>query len=108
MFSIGRRRPRLADQCRGDARTQAIYFTDGVELFRVNRWLNRPVEPRLAEVENCRSLDCVLLSCDDLARLPVRLVAFGGDATPDAETAIDPVPAAAAPISPPALVSPTA
>jgi hypothetical protein len=89
MITLGARRDRsrLADveQWREDAHERAVYFTDGVDLYRVNRWLDRPTEPRLAEVENCRSLDCVLLSCDDLARLSVRLVAV--DATVEAAAA---------------------
>ncbi|HWH12517.1 MAG TPA: hypothetical protein VG165_15440 [Solirubrobacteraceae bacterium] len=114
MFTIGRRRARFAAQWRDDAQTQAIYFTDGVELFCVNRWLNRPVEPCLAEVENCRSLDRVLITRDDLARLPVRLVAVDeidmADATDAANPADAPVPAmsAAGLTPPPDLVSPVA
>jgi len=50
------------------------YFTDDVNLYRVVRWLRRPNEPPLAEVEDCRSLDCVLLAPDDLERLAVRFV----------------------------------
>jgi hypothetical protein len=52
----------------------SAYFTDDVNLFRVVRWLRRPSEPPLAEVENCRSLESVLLAPDDLARLAVRFV----------------------------------
>jgi hypothetical protein len=52
----------------------ALYFTDEVNLYRVARWPRRPSELPLAEVENCRSLERVLLAPDDLARLSVRLV----------------------------------
>jgi hypothetical protein len=88
MITIGARRDRARraaiEQWREDAHDGTVYFTDGVELFRVNRWIDRPVEPQLAEVENCRSLDCVLLSRNDLARLPVRLVAFDTTLAPAA------------------------
>lgn len=67
-------RPTVAEQCQDDAKRRAVYFTDGVDLYRVVRWLARPNQPRLAEVENCRSLETTLLSCDDLAGLAVRLV----------------------------------
>jgi hypothetical protein len=86
MITLGTRRDRarLAAtlQWRESADQPPIYFTDGVELYRVVRWLDRPAEPRLAEVENCHSLDSVLLSCDDLARLSVRLVTVDGTVTP--------------------------
>jgi hypothetical protein len=78
MITLGARRqpprPTAADQWHDDASQRAVYFTDGVDLYRVVRWLARPHQPRLAEVENCRSLDTTLLSCDDLASLAVRLV----------------------------------
>jgi hypothetical protein len=86
MITLGARRERerarlaATEQWRADAVSRVGYFTDGAELYRVNRWLERPSEPRLAEVENCRSLDCVLLSCDDLARLPVRMIAVAATA----------------------------
>jgi hypothetical protein len=65
---------------RGSARPVLVttppvgYFTDDVDLYRVVRWLRRPTEPPLAEVENCRSLACELLGPEDLARLYVRVV----------------------------------
>jgi hypothetical protein len=64
----------------GDAAPgQHRYFTDGVHLYRLVCWLNRPVGPRLAELEDCRSLDCMIVTSDDLVRLPLRpvLVAAG-------------------------------
>jgi hypothetical protein len=43
-------------------------------LYLLVRWLRRPNERPLAEVENCRSLERVLLSPEDLARLSVRVI----------------------------------
>jgi hypothetical protein len=91
----GRARPAATERPRDD-QWPVVYFTDGADLFRVNRWLDRPIGTRLAEVENCRSLDCSLVSCDELARMSVRLVrvdAVAG-ATPG-PTAVDAVEPAA-------------
>ncbi len=52
------------------------YFTDGVNLYRIVCWLRRPVEPHFAELEDCRSLDCTLVSSEDLVRLALRPVSI--------------------------------
>jgi hypothetical protein len=65
----------------GDLDTVAAtprYFTDGVNLYRLVCWLRRPAAPHLAELEDCRSLDCTLVSSDDLARLALRAVPVSG------------------------------
>jgi hypothetical protein len=80
MITSGVRRDRAAralaatEQLPDDAEPRPVYFTDGTNLYRVVRWLDRPAEPRLAEVENCRSLDRVLLTSKDLARIARRVV----------------------------------
>ncbi len=59
---IGRRIRRSAPPPRGGHR----YVTDGVNLYRVVCWLSRPVGSRMVELEDCRSLDCVLVTHEDL------------------------------------------
>jgi hypothetical protein len=53
------------------------YFTDGVSLYRLVGWIIRPSEAPLAELEDCRSLDTVMLERDDL--LALRPVAWVDD-----------------------------
>lgn len=64
------------------------YLTDGRNLYRFVCWLNRPVKPRLAELENCRSLESVLVSSEDLARLGLRPVSAGGGPVESAAPAL--------------------
>jgi len=51
------------------------YFTDGANLYRLIGWLSRRTEPALAELEDCRTLQCVLLERAALVRLRLRVVA---------------------------------
>ncbi len=69
----GSARPIAAD---GAAATPR-YFTDGVNLYRLVCWLRRPAEPHLAELEDCRSLDCTLVSSEEMASLALRPVRTG-------------------------------
>jgi len=58
--------------------TPSRYLTDGVHLYRFIGWVGRSVQATLAELEDCRSLDVVLVTREDLvaSRLrPVRPVA---------------------------------
>lgn len=50
------------------------YFTDGVNLYRFVGWIDRSVNAMFAELEDCRSLDIVLVSVEDLARSVLRPV----------------------------------
>jgi len=50
------------------------YFTDGVNLYRFVGWVNRSVSAMLAELEDCRSLEVVVVSAEDLARSTLRPV----------------------------------
>lgn len=50
------------------------YLTDGVNLYRFVRWVNRSVTAMFAELEDCRSLDIVLVTAEHLARSPLRPV----------------------------------
>ena len=54
------------------------YFTDGMSLYRIAGWLSRPIGPDLVEIEDCVSLDRILVGGEDLKRL--RLRAVHGDA----------------------------
>jgi hypothetical protein len=50
------------------------YLTDGVDLYRFVDWVHRPLSA-FAELEDCRSLDIVLVSTEHLARSALRPVA---------------------------------
>jgi hypothetical protein len=75
---------------RSIAPTAVAYFTDDLDLYRVVRWLRRPSEPALAEVENCRTLACELVSPEDLNRLCVRVISTTENAGPRRGNAIPP------------------
>jgi hypothetical protein len=63
-----------ADAAKSDPYTVDAYFTDGFTLFRLGGWLSRPTQPALAELEDCRTLHCVLLERDELIGLRLRPV----------------------------------
>ncbi|HEY2161569.1 MAG TPA: hypothetical protein VGH24_09705 [Solirubrobacteraceae bacterium] len=50
------------------------YFTDGINLYRFLGWVDRSDDPSLAAVEDCRSLELLLVSGHCLNRPGVRLV----------------------------------
>jgi hypothetical protein len=50
------------------------YFTDGVKLYRFVGWVHRSVSGMLAEFEDCRSLDVLLVNIDSLGRTGLRPV----------------------------------
>jgi hypothetical protein len=52
----------------------ARYFTDGVNLFRFVGWLSRTLEEKLAELEDCRSLDILLVTASELDGSALRQV----------------------------------
>jgi len=58
------------------------YFTDGTNLYRIAAWLARPVGPDLAEIEECHSLDRILIRSDDLLCLELAHVHADSDAEP--------------------------
>jgi hypothetical protein len=53
------------------------YFTDGINLYRFLGWVDRSDDPRLAAVEDCRSLELLLVSGHCLDRPGLRLVPDG-------------------------------
>ena len=53
------------------------YFTDGVNLYRLVGWLERPDRPPLVELEDCRSLSTTLLEREELEALALLPVAVG-------------------------------
>ena len=57
---------------RSDSGPPHCYFTDGVNLYRFVGWVNRSVNAMLAELEDCRSLDVLLVSAEDLGRSTLR------------------------------------
>ena len=59
-----------------DERRPGRYLTDGTQLYRFITPLGRPPHGGLVELENCLSLDHVLVSWDLTARM--RAVARGG------------------------------
>ncbi len=69
----GENGPRRADDG-GSAPALPRYFTDGVNLYRFVRWIDHPARPRQAELEDCRSLHCMVLAGDDLVRMSLRPV----------------------------------
>jgi hypothetical protein len=50
------------------------YCTDGVNLYRFVGRVDRSLDATFAELEDCRSLDIVLVSVEDLARSALRPV----------------------------------
>jgi len=50
------------------------YMTDGVHLYRFVGWVDRSVKVVFAELEDCRSLEVLLVSAEDLARSALRPV----------------------------------
>jgi len=60
-----------------DPYVAGAYFTDGVNLYRLVGWLERRTEPLLAEIEDCRTLDCALLERAVLVALGLRPVPRG-------------------------------
>jgi len=50
------------------------YFTDGASLYRVAGWLSRPGEEPLAELEDCHTLNSVLLERAALMALALQPV----------------------------------
>ncbi len=44
------------------------YFTDGANLYRFVGWVGRSIEAKLAELEDCRSLDILLIPAQELLR----------------------------------------
>lgn len=57
-----------------DPYVEDAYFTDGSNLYRLAGWLTRPTQPALVELEDCRSLHCVLIDRDELVALGLRPV----------------------------------
>jgi hypothetical protein len=52
------------------------YFTDGVTLYWLVGWLNRPGRAALAKLEDCRSLSSELVELEALLKLrPVAVAA---------------------------------
>ena len=72
----------LAERRSADAQADPYvgdrYFTDGVNLYRLIRWLSRPGEQPLAELEDCRLMHCALLDREALVALALRAVAVTG------------------------------
>ena len=56
------------------------YFTDERNLYRIVSWLSRPVGPDLAEIEDSRSLERILVAGEDLGGLRLRAVHAASDA----------------------------
>jgi hypothetical protein len=50
------------------------YFTDGINLYRFLGWVDGSEHRALAAVEDCRSLDVLLVSGNFVARPGVRIV----------------------------------
>jgi hypothetical protein len=50
------------------------YLTDGVNLFRFVGWLGRSMGEKLAELEDCRSLDILLVPQHELERAALQWV----------------------------------
>ena len=51
----------------GNGAPTCRYFTDGANLYRFVGWLSRSIGERLAELEDCRSLDVLLISARELS-----------------------------------------
>jgi hypothetical protein len=49
-----------------DRASACRYFTDGANLYRLVGWLSRSLEDKLAELEDCRSLDILLIPAREL------------------------------------------
>lgn len=54
------------------------YFTDEVNLYRFVGWVGRPADAMLAALEDCRSLELVLVGADHLSRSALRPVLAPG------------------------------
>lgn len=63
-----------ARPARADRNPAQRYFTDGVRLYRLVCWVSRSVNAKLAALEDCRSLEIVLIRGEDLARGALRPV----------------------------------
>jgi hypothetical protein len=64
-----------ADATAADVPLQAhSYLTDGVNLYRVTGWMNRSAHAIFAELEDCRTLELVLVRAEHLARSALRPV----------------------------------
>jgi hypothetical protein len=48
------------------SRTTRSYFTDGGRLYRLIVWIDRSKESMLAAVEDCRTLEILLVSAEQL------------------------------------------
>jgi hypothetical protein len=83
---LGIRRPFFQ---RVDSYLPHSYLTDGVTLYRFEGWVDRSPDARFAELEDCRSLDIVLVSAEELARSVLRPVAI---AVARSLPAVDPGP----------------
>lgn len=59
--------PEPSEQQERNGAPTCRYFTDGANLYRFVGWLSRSIEERLAELEDCRSLDIVLISARELS-----------------------------------------
>jgi hypothetical protein len=54
------------------------YYTDGENLYRFAGWLTRSDNAELALPEDCRSLELLLVTADDLARARLRPITGQG------------------------------
>lgn len=52
----------------------AGYLTDGVNLYRFIGWVGRSMQTALVELEDCRSLEVVLVRAEELGRARLRPV----------------------------------
>jgi hypothetical protein len=50
------------------------YFTDGVNLYRFITWLSNAGDSSWAAIEDCRSLDLVIVSAEHLGAAALRRV----------------------------------
>ena len=68
--------PRSSQHAARSRQSAGRYFTDGINLYRFVGWVDRP-DSGLAAVEDCRSLELLLVSGQCMNRPGLRLVPDG-------------------------------